>query len=530
MKPYPLYEVETINNLKELIDYCAVKHGLKTAFCWLHGNNIVEKSFIDFKADVRALGTFFYNSGIKNEKIAVIGENSYEWILTFFAAINGGNIIVPVDKELENDEIEDILERSGAGVLVYSDRLSDKIDSIKEHILIKHFFNMKTVMPEMLQKGAANLNKDFENCEIDDSALCAIIYTSGTTGRSKGVMLSHKNLASNMLNASQSHLLKGTSLLFLPLCHTFAFTACLLGQLFHGNMNVINCNLKNITNELDKFNPQILFAVPLFIETTQKRIWDSAREKKKEKSLLTLMLVSNFLLFLGIDLRSKLFKSVLSIFGGNLNKIVCGGAPLDIKLIKEFRSFGIEIYNGYGITECSPIVSINRNLYYKDDSVGPAIPNCEVKIIDGEICVKGESVMLGYYNDPQATKEAFCNGWFKTGDLGYIDEDGFLFVTGRKKNIIVLSNGINVYPEELETRIQNIDHVVEVVVYQENNMIVAEIFPNIDIPNVKELISKAIDNLNMVLPKHKRIGEVKFRDTEFEKTTMKKIKRHTTIG
>ena len=529
MKPDPLYEVETIDNLKELINYCAEKHGLKTAFCWLHGNKTVEKSFIDFKADIKALGTYFSDSVIKNEKIAVIGENSYDWILTFFAAVNGGNIIIPVDKELENEEIEDILVRSGVGILVYSDRLSDKIDSIKEHIAIKHLFNMKTVMPEMLRKGAASQNKDFEDCKIDDSALCAIIYTSGTTGRSKGVMLSHKNLASNALNSSKNHLLQQSSILFLPLSHTFSITAGLLYQMYQGNINFINSDLKNISNELVEFCPHAIAAVPLFIETTHKRIWDSAKKMKKDRLLRAFIMTSNLLLFFNIDMRRKFFKSVLSSMGGNLSIIICGGAPLDVKLIKEFRSLGIEIFCGYGVTECSPVVSLNRNRYFKDGSVGPVIPNCEVKIIDGEICVKGESVMLGYYNDSQATEEAFCNGWFKTEDLGYIDDDGFLFVTGRKKNIIVLSNGINVCPEELEKRIMVIDHVVEVIVYQENNMIVAEIFPNLEITNVKELINKAIDDLNMVLPKHKRIGSVKFRNTEFEKTTMKKIKRYTTI-
>lgn len=527
MKPYPLYEVATINNLKELIDYCTATHGSKTAFCWLDGSTTVSKSFIDFKADIRALGTYFVDAGIKNEKIAVIGENSYEWILTFFAAVNGGNIIVPVDKELENEEIMDILARSGAGIVVYSDRLSGKIDAIKQRGTIRRFISMKTQLPAMLRQGAANQNKDFENCVIEDTALCAIYYTSGTTGQSKGVMLSHKNLASNVICACRNFLSLGPSVLFLPLCHTFAAVACLLGQLYYGNANGINCNIKNISAEMVAFKPWLLFAVPLFIETMHQRIWAAAKEKKKDKLLRILIVLSNALLALGIDRRRKLFNSVLAPFGGNLEMIICGGAPIEPTLIREFRSFGIEILNGYGITECSPIISINRNRHNKIGSTGHVIPCCEVKIIDGEICVKGDNVMLGYYNDPQATQETFQDGWFKTGDLGHLDDDGFLYVTGRKKNIIVLSSGFNVSPEELEARIKAIPFVCEVVVYQENNRIVAEIYPDTGTPDAQEKIRGAIEDLNTRLPKYKRIGEVRFRETEFEKTTMKKIKRHT---
>ncbi len=526
MKLYPLYEVATINNLKELIDYCAATHGSKTAFCWLDGQTTVSKSFIDFKADIRALGTYLVDAGIKNEKITVIGENSYEWILTFFATVNGGNIIVPVDKELENEEIEDILARSGVGIVVYSDRLSGKIDAIRERGAITRFISIQSELPVMLRQGAASKSKDFENCEIENTALCAIYYTSGTTGQSKGVMLSHKNLASNALNSSQNFFLQGSSLLFLPLCHTFATTAALMYQLYQGNQNIINSDLKNISNELVIFRPCAIGAVPLFIETMHQRIWAAAKEKKKDKLLRVLMVFSNTLLALGIDRRRKLFSSVLAPFGGNLEMIICGGAPLDKKLIKAFRSFGIEIYNGYGITECSPVVSLNRNNYYKDGSAGIAIPGCSIKIIDGEICVKGDNVMLGYYNDPQATQETFQDGWFKTGDLGHLDDDGFLYVTGRKKNIIVLSSGFNVSPEELETRVKAVPLVCEVVVYQENNRIVAEIYPDTGTPDAQEKIRCAVEELNARLPKYKRIDEVRFRETEFEKTTMKKIKRH----
>ena len=526
MKPYPQYEVDPINNLKALVDYCAEKHGDKTAFSWMRGDKTCHISFSRFQSDVNTLGTYFIDNGFHNDKIAILGENSYEWIVTFFAVANSGNVIVPIDKEFCLKEMAALLEHSDARVLIYSETFAEKIEAFRKNSKIELFIEAGTGVPEIISKAKQNDQGKMVKIPIDDNQLCAIYYTSGTTGKPKGVMLSHKNLASNTVNACRNFLSQGHSVLFLPLSHTFSLVACLFGQLYYGNTNVINDDIKNISKEMAEFKPWLLFAVPLFIETMHKRIWDSAKTKKKDKQLRILMLLSDALCKIGIDRRRQLFREVLASLGGSLEIIICGGAPLEKKMIQEFRSFGIEILNGYGITECSPIVSVNRNRYNKHGSSGPVIPCCEVKIVDGEIWVRGDSVMLGYYKDPQATQEAFSDGWFKTGDLGYLDEDGFLYVTGRKKNLILLSNGYNVCPEELEEQIKKIDGVAEVMVYQDNNKIIAEIYPDLAIAGAQGLIKQSIDNLNVTLPKHKRIGEVKFRESEFEKTSTKKIKRH----
>ena len=529
MKPYPLYEVELVHNLKELVDYSAEKHGDKVAFSWLHEDEIFKVSFKKLREDTRALGAFFIASGFKDEKIALIGKNSYEWILTFFATVNSGNTVVPIDKELSAKEIEALLEHSGAQILVYSDDAIDKILDFKDNSSGKTFINMRADLPDIMRNTGENHRRAFDTFLIDDDRLCTISYTSGTTGNPKGVMLSHKNLTSNTLNACRNFSMEGDSLLFLPLCHTFTMTACLLGQLYYGNTNFINDKLKNISKEMTTFCPDSLFAVPLFIENMRSRIWRQAKQQKKTKQLKLLMASSGILYTLGIDVRRKLLKNVLASFGGNLGVIICGGAPLEPEIVKEFRKLGIDIFNGYGITECSPIVSINRNHYYKDGSTGPLLNNYEVKIVEGEIFIKGDSIMLGYYNEPQATQEAFDDGWFKTGDLGHLDKDGFLYVTGRKKNVILLPNGINVSAEELEKYVKGLANVVEVMVYQVKNKITAEIFPDSTVANVKETIERDVRQLNYTLPKHKRIDQIKFRETEFEKNATKKIKR-TAVG
>lgn len=526
MKPYPLYKVDPINNLKELIDYCAEKHGDQTAFSWLYKDKTNNKSFNQFQSDIYTLGAYFINAGYRNDKIAIIGENSYEWIITFFAVANSGNIVVPIDKELDADETAALLSHSDAKVLVYADSAVDKIKDYDKKTLIELIIHMKTDLPDIIGKVDKSARTRFSEVAIENNQLCAIIYTSGTTGAPKGVMITHKNLIGNALNASKYLLVEGTALLFLPLSHNFSIMASLLSQLYKGNKIIINSNLKNVADELIKFGPHIIPAVPLFIENMHNRIWDAAKKKRKDKQLMFLISISNLLLRLGVDLRKRMFSTILSSLGGNLNIIVSGGAPIDVKLVKEFRSFGIMIFNGYGITECSPVISINRNNYYRDGSVGIPIPGCEVKIVDGEIWVRGDGIMLGYYKDPQATEDAFCDGWFKTGDLGYLDNDGFLYVTGRKKNLILLSNGYNVCPEELEERLKKIPGVVEVMVYQGDNKIIAEIYPDSTIAGVQEIIKQSINDLNVTLPKHKRIGEIKFRETEFEKTSTKKIKRN----
>jgi len=550
-KPYPLYEGVWINNMKELVKYTSSTFGDKNAFSWEEDDGKeVNVSFIEFKKQIDALGAVLYSKNIKNERIAILGESSYLWILSYFAGAIGGNAIVPLDKGLSVSQMEVLVKDSEAGVLIYSEDFKDIAEEIKsEKLKIK--WNMKTDITPMIEEGKKLVSenspfaKEYIDFKLDNEKMAVIIYTSGTTGISKGVMLTQKNLMTDVNISAKYIYLFGRTILVLPLHHSFAFTTSVLAEHYYGCDVAINKSLKNVLADLQKFKPSNLFLVPLFVETFYKRIWQGAEKQKKDKLLKTLIKVSNFLLKLHIDLRRVLFKSVLKNFGGNLDLIVSGGAPIDEKYIDGFRELGVNIVNGYGITECSPVVSVNRNGYSRKGSIGLVLPQTKVKIFDkdekgfGEICVQGDIVMLGYYNNPEATKEAFIEDedgkWFRTGDIGWLDEDNFLFIGGRKKNLIILSNGENVSPEGLEQDILNeFPYVKEVVCFQKDNVIVAEAFFNNDYiaetgtndVNYREKFEMDIVEFNRKQPPQKNIGKTIVREVEFPKTTTMKIKRN----
>ena len=534
-KNYPLYEVEPISNLKELINHIAEKYGDNPAFTFERKKEIVNISYCQFKADVDALGTALFDLGIRNAKVAVIGENSYEWILTYFAIVNSGNVIVPLDKELPAADIRNLVDHSEAEVFVYSYTYSDITDYLRENCIgIKHFINMNS-LPELTKKGNLLIQQGEEsvvNFEVDNYALTALLYTSGTTGNAKGVMLTHYGIAGDAIAACQFVNVIESNLLVLPLHHTLGMVA-ICTMLVKKSEIYINSSLKNILHDLKKYRPSNIFLVPLFVETFYKQIWENAKSQNKDNLLRKMITFSNALRKTGIDIRRLLFKSVLNAFGGNLSLIICGGAPLDTKYIHGFRDIGIDMLIAYGITECSPAVSINRNRYHRDGSVGLVLNCYEVKIVEpdengyGEIYVKGDTLMLGYYKNEQTTIDAFDGDWFKTGDIGYLDRDGFLYLCGRKKNVIILNNGENVYPEELEFALANqIPYIKEVVVYAEDNLIVAEAFLDTEsFPDCASLLGDDIVELNRTLPPYKNVGKTVIRDKEFPKTTTKKIKR-----
>jgi long-chain acyl-CoA synthetase len=423
-KPYPLYKIKQLSNLKELITLASEKYGDQPAFTYERKKRQVSVSYRQFKSDVDALGTAIYDMGIANTKIAVIGENSYEWILAYFATVNSGNVIVPIDRELPPEDVKHIISDCDAAVFVYSETYADIAEHLKNaDTSVQRFISMNTV-PEMLETGNSLIHNGENNIAdytIDGNALAAILYTSGTTGMAKGVMLSHKSIAHDVVAGCQLCSFSGVSLFVLPLHHSFALTGGILIMLHSGCNIVINKSLKTVADDLKKYKPNNTLLVPLFVETFYKKVWDNAEKAGKAKLLKTLIKVSNALLKAGIDVRAKIFKTVQAALGGNIDLIITGGAPIDFKYIKGFRDFGIQILNGYGITECSPVVSVNRKHHYRDGSIGRVFPACEVKILDpdenghGEICVKGDIVMLGYYNNEQATKEAFDGEWFKTG-------------------------------------------------------------------------------------------------------------------
>lgn len=532
MKMSPYFEVADIKDLKHLVDYTAEAYADKTVFRFEREKQDISIKYSQFKKDIDALGTQFYSLGLKNTKIVVYGENSYEWIATYFATVGGSNVIVPIDKELGANELATLTNDSGARALVYSEAKKANVEEAKEKITCVEHYICMTEFDELFKKGTEIIesgNKEYIENKIDREAMCALIYTSGTTGNPKGVMLNNRNLATCMVNSCANLREPEGTVVVLPLNHTFGFMAGILCQLVTGYPTYINNSLRNILKDIQTMKPRHISVVPLFVETFYKNIWKNAKKSGKDKLLKKMIVVSNALRKVGIDLRRVLFKSVHEAFGGNLEMIITGGAPIDHKYLKGFDDIGVLVVNGYGITECSPIVATERNKEQRFGSVGLAIPDVEVKVDspneegEGELLVKGDIVMMGYYNNPEATAAAFDGEWFRTGDIGKVDKDGFIFITGRKKNIIILSNGKNIYPEELEAVILTVEGVTEVLVYGKDDVICAEVYT--ETPQEKDRIKKDIQALNATLPSQKQIQRVEFRDTEFEKTTTKKIKR-----
>jgi len=553
---YPLYETDLVHNLKELVNNCAAKYSEKVAFEYISdGQPSQQVTYSQFKSDIDSLGTAFFKLGFKNSHIAVLGENSYEWIVTYLAVTGGSNVIVPVDRELPPPEMKNIIIGSNCRALVFSQKFAATIAEFDAEIdQLDRLINMNAAhdtdkvssfqgLLEMGRKVIAGGDRSFIDNPIENDRLAAIIYTSGTTGVSKGVMLSQWNIASNVVATAQHTTAFENSVLVLPLHHTFGWTAGVLCMLHIGSRIGINSSLKNLTRDMVFYKPTQMCLVPLYLETMYKRIWEQAAKQHKTWLLKTLLVVNRASQALGIDLRRRLFRTVLEGFGGQLRLVICGGAPLDAKYVKGFRDIGIQVLNGYGLTECAPIVTANRNDYYRDDSIGLVLPGCQVMIDnpdangEGELLVKGPNVMLGYYNNPQATAATMAGDWLRTGDIGRIDADGFVYITGRIKNMIKLSSGINIYPEELEMLILEIPLVKEVVVYGQTvagktePMLFAEVFldrqfvESHGINNPEQFLNAEIESINARLPYYKKIGQIIIRPVEFDKTTTRKIKR-----
>ncbi len=528
---YPYYEMPEISDFRQFVDFMAKSYSDKTVFIYEEDKTEKSVTYSKFTDDINALAAYFKAEGMADEKIAVYGENSYEWIVAYFAAVVSGNVIVPIDKELPGEEVSNLIGDCGAKVLIYSSAKTKTIAEAKDGMTsVDRFFEIPEVNA-LFEKGRAILAEDNSVVAMpqDTEKLCALIYTSGTTGNPKGVMLCQRNLMFDMCNSCRNLLEPPNTVVVLPLNHTFGMMAGVLCQVYAGYTTYINNNLRNVLRDINRLKPQHISVVPLFADTFYKGIWKNAKKSGKDKILRVLIKISNGLRKAGIDLRRVFFKSVIDAFGGNLEMLIVGGAPLDLKVAKGFEDLGITVIGGYGITECSPIISTDRNKDYKFGSAGLAISGVEVKVDcpdekgEGELLVKGPIVMLGYYNNPEATAEVFEGEWFRTGDFGRVDDEGFIFITGRKKNIIITPNGKNVYPEEIEAVIQKVEGIGEVVVYESEKLICAEIYT--ETPEDKDRIKAEVLELNKTLPSYKHIQKVVFRDTEFEKTTTKKIKR-----
>lgn len=414
----------------------------------------------------------------------------------------------------------------------YREQIENVSSSLKKDVTAYCMSDMQKYID--IGKEELRLGKNlFLEYKIDRRQLCCIMFTSGTSGSSKGVMLSHENIAEDINGSCKLFVLKGNTIAVLPFHHAFGLIVAVFMVFNYGYTVYINRSLKAIHRDLQMAKPQTMFLVPLFVETFHKQIWMNAKKEGKEKLLHRMIKISDFLLKCGIDVRKKMFTSVRNAFGGEMVYIISGGASLGTQYVKEFRSFGIEILNGYGTTECSPCAAVNRNRYHKDGTVGVAVPGIDVKIsASGEVLIKGPIVMQGYYKDDRATKEVLNDGWYKTGDLGYLDDEGFITLTGRCKNLIILSNGENVSPEELEADFLKYDEVQEVLVYEENGIIIAEIYPDeeyrkkIGDENLQEHFDKIRKEVNSKRPLYKQVGKVKLRESEFEKNTSKKILRY----
>ena len=443
-------------------------------------------------------------------------------------------IAIPLDPKLPKEDLVDLMVRSGCDAIYYTRDFAPAIQLMKENPDVKLSFYLKLEdFDELVKMGHDELDNGAKNY-LDDVVmpddLGFIVYTSGTTGKSKGVMLSQKNVAVDAIATCRA-MTADRTVAFLPFNHTFSWASALFACLLLSKWGYICSNLRNLQKDMFAYHPQHITAVPLAVETIYKKIWFTARKEGKEEKLKKGIKLSNALMKIGIDVRRKLFKEVLDNLGGDLEMIICGGASLDTKYEKGLYELGIQIINGYGATECSPIITCNRLSNYKLGSAGYALECNDIMIKDpdedgiGEVYARGSNVMMGYYDEPEATAEAFDGDWFKTGDYGYMDKDGFLFLRGRKKNLIVLSNGKNVSPEEIEDKLLTVDYIKEVVVYEENGAITAEFFLDENEPDAKDRLKKDVRAINMQLPTYKQVTKTKIRDTEFPKTTTLKIKR-----
>ncbi len=521
-KPYPLYEVERLDDLKKILEAGEQKYGKKTVF--RYGRKIIDEvTYYDFCRDVEGLGTYFHNEGFVRKHIAIIGENTYEWLLSFFAVVNSGNVAIPIDKEMDSEKIDEFLNLTECDHIIISDVYAD----ILEHKAGRNIVLFSEVSGLADRGKALIMNGDtwFTSYAVDNEQTAAIFFTSGTTGAGKAVMLSSKNIAIDMYNFLLNYTASDSTCLVLPFHHALGLMAALCAYTL-GMTSYLVTSLKRFSSDIQRERPYVLCVVPLFVETFYKKIIESARKDKSLGKLKVLTIVSRMLLCFHIDIRRKLFKRIHDEFGGKLRYLVCGGAALNIKIEKAFDDWGIEIMNGYGVTECSPIISMSRNKYYMYGSVGLILPEFDVKIAeDGEILCHGDNVMQGYYKDESVTREVIENGWFHTGDLGYIDKKGFLFITGRKKNLIILSNGENISPEEIEMKFSAYDVVQEVMVYEEEGHIVAEIYPADSEKVDKQKFEKLKNDVNSSMSQNMQVHEIYLRKTPFEKNSSGKIIR-----
>ena len=559
-KEYPLYETTVFRDFRVMVEQSAENFPDKPAISYKKSPRDAETvsvTYAESRDNIRNLGTEEIALGLRDKKVAIVGGASIGWIYSYFSLMAIGAVTVPLDKEMPAPDLAATIERASSYAIFYGAEIGGKLAHLKENTKAELYVCINgdpidegdLALSDLIEAGGkkfADGDNSYYDYEIDPDRLATIVFTSGTTGKGKGVMLSQTNIVTDMTQGMYLFDITRKTLNVLPPHHTFGSTVNYVGHYAQGCEIYITSGIKYLLNELKEQQPTHLVLVPLFVETLYRRIWATAEKTGADKKLKKGMKISNMLRKIGIDKRRSLFAQVHETFGGKLEMIICGGAALNQDIIDFFDAIGITVLNGYGITECAPLVSCNRNEWQKNGSVGLPIIGEEVKIYEpdqngeGEICVKGPNVMMGYYEEPEATAAVIdSDGFFHTGDYGKLDEQGWLYITGRKKNLIIFSNGKNVYPEEIETEISRIRGVLEVVVYAgeskknpEKEVIVAEIFPDYEqlkndgVVDVKEYFDEHVKVANTHMAPYKKVGLVKIRKEEFIKNTSRKITRY----
>ena len=561
-----LYESKEYYNIREVINDAVENYPDSNAFTIKYKNeDNISYRYVTYKElgeEINALGTALISLGLKDKRIAVIGKNRYEWALGYLATVNGTGIIVPLDKGLPEQEIVLSLQRSKADAVIFEENMADIMNKIREEksTNVTTFISMDSATPygflpmnSLIEKGKKLLeqgHREFIDAEIDNNKMSIILFTSGTTSLAKAVMLSHRNIASNItaLNAMVKFYNTDVNIAFLPFHHTFGST-CLLLMLNNGVNNVFCDGLRHVQENLKEYKVSVFVCVPLILEAMHKKIMQTIEKRGKTKVIQTGKKISNTLLKVGIDVRRKLFKEILDNLGGAIRCVISGAAAINKQVAEDFNAFGITTLQGYGLTETSPVLCAENYKNIRYGSIGFPMYNVDIKIDEpnekgvGEIIAKGPNVMLGYYENEEATNEVLKNGWFHTGDLGRIDKDGYIFIAGRKKNVIVLKNGKNIYPEELEILINELPYVEESMAFgypKGDDLIVsAKIVYNKDYvedtykdmlkEGFEKVVWEDIKKINDTLTSYKHIKKIIVTDEPMIKTTTAKVKRFEEI-
>ncbi len=559
-----LYPVRPLRDLKDMIDGAAKIFPNNVAF-YVKDKPRGEYrpiTFTEFWLDLVALGTSFLNMGLKDKKVAVIGENSYEWVLTYYATTNGTGVIVPIDRELKPNEIANLMNRAEVDAVVLSPKMEKTMKEVLPQVpSVRYVINKKIEddqdgvisLQRLIRDGKKLIDEgdlSFINAEIDPEKMCTILFTSGTTGMAKGVMLSHKSIASNVYAMSQYvwvHDMIGLSVL--PMHHSYEFTCHICTGLSQGMAVAICEGLRYITDNMQEIHATVMLGVPLLFDTIHKRIWKTAENSGQAEKMRKMIKISRrFKLYNNLPLMRKIFKPVHDATGGNVLLWIAGGAAMNPQVTEDLEAMGITTIQGYGMTEYSPVMALNRDRYSKAASAGCRMPGMDIKIVDkdetgmGEIIVKGPSVMLGYYKDPEETAKVLKDGWLYTGDYGYMDDEGYVYIAGRKKNVIVTRNGKNIFPEEVEFYFGENEYIQEILVHgvedkrTGDTVVQAEIYPNYDLisqekgdlddEQLRAFLKTVVDEVNEQMPPYKQVKRFGIRKTEFSKTTTRKIKRH----